>query len=72
MKLVFERFEKTVFSFIEGDEVYRIGGDGTPFGMVVSLGRVKVKVKKHSNGKMVRMCPKELYLGKNWHEHNKT
>ena len=72
MKLVWQKVEKTVHSFIEGDEVYKITGDGTPLGMVTSIGRTKVKVKKHSNGKEVRMCPKDLYLGKDWHEYNKV
>ena len=61
---------KTVYAFIEGDEVYKVG-TREPMGMVVSLGTKRVKVRKHSDKKMVYMEPSKLYLGKEWHEYNK-
>jgi len=67
----FEFVEKTVYSFIENDEVYKIGFGKEPFGMVHSLGKKFVSVRKHSNGKIVKVNPKELYRGVEWHQHNK-
>lgn len=61
----------TVNHFNKGDEVYLVGGDGEPFGMVTGVGSKTVKVKKHSNNSEVYKAPTELYLGKEWHNFNK-
>lgn len=61
---------KTVYAFIRGDEVYRVGNT-EPLGMVVSLGDGNVMVKRHDDGKVVSMDPNGLYLGKDWHHYNK-
>jgi hypothetical protein len=61
---------KTVWAFIRGDEVYRVGNT-EPLGMVVSLGDRNVMVKRHEDGKVVAMDPNNLYLGKDWHRYNK-
>ena len=62
---------KSVYAFLEGDEVYKVGTQN-PLGMVSSIGTKRVKVKRHSDGKMVYMDPSKLYLGKEWHEYNKV
>jgi hypothetical protein len=61
---------KTVYSFIRGDEVYRVG-ESEPLGMVVSLGSRNVMVKRHDDGGVVSMDPNDLYLGKDWHHYNR-
>ena len=61
---------KTTHSFIRGDEVYKVGNP-EPVGMVVSLGKSKVMVKRHDDGREVPMDPTFLYLGKDWHYYNR-
>ena len=70
MKLNLKKISKTIHSFIKGDEVYVVGGNGSPLGMVFNLGTTNVCVKRHDNGKVVRVDPKILYRGVEWHEHN--
>jgi len=63
----------TVGHFIMFDEVYLIGGDGEPIGMVVSIGSKNVHVRLHDETKSKRVIvkrPTELYLGKEWHSFN--
>lgn len=62
----------TTGHFIVGDEVYLVGGDGQPFGMVAKVGLRYIYVKKHIPGRnpYVLKKPTELYLGKEWHKFN--
>lgn len=64
--------EFTIGHFIIGDEVYLIGGDGNPFGMVVGIGHKNIHVKPHDINlkKNIVKKPTELYLGKEWHDFN--
>ena len=62
----------TVGHFIKGDEVYLIGGDGEPIGMVTSIGSVNVHVRVYESKRIVAMKPTELYLGKEWHSFNQS
>ncbi len=61
----------TVDHFISGDEVYLVGGNGEPFGMVDRLGSVNVLVRPHNQSKSIAIKPTKLYLGAEWHQFNK-
>ena len=60
----------TINHFIRYDEVYLIGADGEPFGMVVKIGAKNIHVKSHNNSKTIVVKPTNLYLGKEWHLFN--
>lgn len=64
--------EFTTGHFIVGDEVYLVGGDGEPFGMVIKIGDKNIYIKPHDAHLMpiVVKKPTELYLGKEWHDFN--
>jgi len=61
----------TTGHFLRGDEVYLIGGDGEPFGIVLASNNTNVKVKTHDTSKIVFKKPTQLYLGKEWAAFNK-
>jgi len=61
---------KTVHAFLIGDEVYLVG-QKEPFGMVRSVNKVTITVKRHSDNHRVRINPNNLYVGADWQEYNK-
>jgi len=58
----------TTGHFIIGDEVYLVGGNGEPVGMVVKIGEKNIYIKPHDTNKkpIIIKKPNELYLGKEW------
>lgn len=50
---------RTIYSFVRGDEVYNVG-ETTPLGMVVGFGSKNVIIKRHSDGKRVRVDPNKI------------
>jgi hypothetical protein len=60
-------------NFVVGDEVYKIGDDpAKAFGMVKSIGKSRIYVTKHSDGKVVSLLPNKLYRGAQWQQVNKA
>lgn len=62
----------TTGHFIVGDEVYLVGGNGEPFGMVVKSTDKNIHIKPHNTNKktIIIKKPTELYLGKEWSDFN--
>lgn len=51
---------KTIYSFVRGDEVYKVGDVVNPLGKVVGLGSKNVIIIRYSDGRRISVNPNEI------------
>ncbi len=64
--------KKNTSAFIVGDEVYYVDSKNPhePYGKVIGIGTVNIKVKTYKDNKFKFIKPSKLYCGFDWHNYN--